>query len=362
MAVFPPLSQPANVGTSIVYEKQRPAFPQRQSTYPRVNLRRSASYVAGQLQTQPRGPRPQIQHPSQHAQQAPQPQPQTAYVQPYAHWQVNPRASCYPQAQPKQVEGPPQPEQTQTPSQHHIWQPPQVQSQPHFRPAHYQPFIQTQPRVQKQSVVQQQQARAQMSHSPVEMHASVQPQPHVQKQTLTGPAFVFDQTATYPHVNTQAWARSYAPGQAGTDPGITDARSPPTAALQLGAGRRQQQQPSSATSFSESGASASALPGHVFAQSRQPNPFGPSSSITNGLGRTAIPASAGPGGPDVGARTPCEKTTATMTTTLPGQFVSFRRNAWARPVSTCDRGDDVYFEPGIQPHTGTTRVFTEAGE
>jgi hypothetical protein len=48
----------------------------------------------------------------------------------------------------------------------------------------------------------------------------------------------------------------------------------------------------------------------------------------------------------------------TTTTTLPGQFISLCRNAWARPVSardradSCHRGggemDDVYFEPGIQ--------------
>ena len=276
MTLSLPLSQSADVETLIVYEQQRPPYPQPQSAYPRpesrvpgqqgpsfgrpgdqpqayawntnvydqtgygvfpnptaaytqprpdprVNLGRSASYAAGQ-------PRPQVHPSSQQAQQAPQLQPQTAYSQPYLG-QDNPGA-FYPQARPQQAEAPRQPEQTQTPSQPQTQQQPaqlQSQQQPQHSPQQHQvqsqvpAQTQPQPQVQTQNVVQQQHpGQAQASHSPVEAHASVQPQPQAgaqkqqqQQQTMTTP-FVFDPNTTYPDQNVQAWAQYYAQG--GTDP------------------------------------------------------------------------------------------------------------------------------------------------
>ena len=148
--------------------------------------------------------------------------------------------------------------------------------EPHLRPAQSQISIQTQHQPQTQSVLQQQhQTQAQMSHSPVETHASVQSQTQVQKQqTLTGPPFVIDSTATYQDQNAQAWTQYYA--QWGTDPagtehfisvpGINGRTLSPTAVVQLEAEgqRQQQQQVTSAASFSPG--SASALPGHIVTQ------------------------------------------------------------------------------------------------
>ena len=169
----------------------------------------------GQHQTQPRGPRPQIQHPSQQAQQAPQPQPQTAYVQPYPA-QDNSSASYYPNRR--------------------RWclRLNKLKLQPSSGPRSRAPFAarpisdlysnttSTTDTPQTQSVLQQQhQTQAQMSHSPVETHASVQSQTQVQKQqTLTGPPFVIDSTATYQDQNAQAWTQYYA--QWGTDPAGTE--------------------------------------------------------------------------------------------------------------------------------------------
>jgi signal transducing adaptor molecule len=199
-----------------------------------------------------------------------------------------------------------------------------------LQPAQTQISIQTQPQAQTQSVPQQQhQAQAQASHSPVETHASVQPQPQVQKQqTLTATPFVFDPNATYPDQNVQAWAQYYAQG--GTDPtgsvyfisvpGITDAPTSPTSAVQPGA-EGQQQQATSATSFS--GPVASALPGHIVTRGLQrqnslPNPYGPTSSTPNG--ETASPVSAGTG---MGGHAPWDPSVAT-TTTMSGQFAQMR--------------------------------------
>jgi signal transducing adaptor molecule len=368
------LSQLAKIGTLAVYEQQRPTpFPQPQSTYPRAgqqppgygrpadqpqtyawntsgydqagygmypnapaaytqprqggptadpraNLGRSASYAAGQPQTQ-------AQPPSQQAQQAPQPHPQTAYVQPYPA-QDNSRAPYYPQ----QAEGQPQPEQAQSPGQPpQAQQPPQVQlqSHPQSQPTQQQPqvSIQMQPQAQAQSVMQQQhQAPAQTGQSPVEAHAQPEPQ---KRQSLAGPPFMYDPTATYPDQNVQAWAQYYAQG--GTDPtgsvyfisvpGVTDARSPPTAAPQQGAeGQQQQQQQQQAMPFS--GTPSSALPVHIVTQGLQrqnslPNPYGPGSTTSETVG----PASNPPGGPDMGGRPPWETAAAT---TMPGQFAQMR--------------------------------------
>ena len=306
--------QPANVGTLIAYEKQRPAFSQHQSVM--ANPRISATDVARQLQTQPR---PQVQHPSQHVQQAPQPQPQTAYVKPYPA-QDNSRASKNPKAQPQleKAGAPRRPKRTKIPSR------PQIQSQPHSRPAQSQSLIQTQPRTQTQKVVQQQsQAQAQISHSSVETHALAQPPPRTQvqkQQTSAGPPIVLNKTTTYQDTSGQVWAECYnedgsvcsisVPGTTGTN-----AHTSPTVAVRRPGAegqRRKQQQATSAMSFSGSA-----------------------------------------------AKTP-----------PPGQFVNLPRCTWTSPVSARDdRGgrikvmdDYLYFKPpGIQPYKATTRVFTEVG-
>lgn len=310
---------------------------------PRTNLGRSASYAAGQFQSQPR---PQVQPPSQQAQQAPQPQPQTAYSQPYPA-QDNPRASYYPQAPPQRAEAPPQPEQTQTPSQPQIQQQPQVQLQSHPQSQHSppQPQVQsqvpapTQPQVQTQNVVQQQHpAQARASHSPVEPQPQAQAQKQQQQTAMTGPPFVFDPNATYPDQNMQAWAQYYAQG--GTDPtgsvyfisvpGIKSAHSSPTtaAAVQPGAAEGQQQQQQQQATSTEPGASA--VPGHIVTEGLQrqnslPNPYGPGSATS---GETSVgPVSAGPGGgPGMAAHAPWDATgaAATTRTSLPGQFAQMR--------------------------------------
>ncbi|KAI9464810.1 hypothetical protein F5148DRAFT_1209321 [Russula earlei] len=291
---------------------------------PRVNLARSSSYGARQLQGQ---------LPSQ-AQQAPQSQPQTAYVQPYPA-QDSSRASYYPQSQLQQAEAP---LQTQSSGQPPALQQPPVQSQPQLHQTPSQLSVQSLPETQSGVPQQQPQVHTQTPHQPAETHGDVQsqPQPHPQSQpqqqqaqqqrTLAGPPFVYDPTLTYPDQNVQAWAQYYAQG--GTDPtgsvyfisvpGITD--GPQREQEQQQQQQQQQQQPAafSATAFSGAGPGSSPeFIAHAQRQSSLPNPYGPSSPTVESA---AGPASAGPGGPTgVGARAPWETTSS-----LSGQFAQMR--------------------------------------
>ena len=291
----------------------------------------------GQHQTQPRGPRPL--HPSQQAQQAPQPQPQTAYVQPYPA-QDNSSASYYPNRR--------------------RWclRLNKLKLQPSSGPRSRAPFAarpisdlysnttSTTDTPQTQSVLQQQhQTQAQMSHSPVETHASVQSQTQVQKQqTLTGPPFVIDSTATYQDQNAQAWTQYYAQG---------GDRSGWYGALHLRSWHQRTRalrplrwynwrQKDNVNNNSKShrprlsrqapralylviSLQCNDMSGYTGPRAPElvANSYGQSSSSTNGEA-----VSAETGGPDMGACAPWETTAAT--TTLPGQFEQ-TRVAWASP-------------------------------
>jgi signal transducing adaptor molecule len=317
---------------------------------PRVGLARHSSYGAPQPhpQSQPQPQQLQIQTQSQPVQQAPQPQPQTAYVQPYPSPE-NQRASYYPQQPPQQTEPHSQPattypssdnqrasyyhqqppQQTESLSQPAIQstgqpqgqQQPQVQLQPQihaqFEPQlqHAQSRMSIQPQPQPQSMVPQQQqqpqpqpqpqTQTQPQTQPPETQAHPHAQAQTQQQTMTGPPFVFDPTAVYPDQNVQAWAHYYAQG--GTDPtgsvyfisvpGITDARSSPTAAVHPQPQGQVEEQPSSSPETSSA---------RLQRQSSLPNPY--ASSNVSELGENVSPViTPGAGG-------------NTLWQSLPGQF------------------------------------------
>ncbi|KAI9464473.1 hypothetical protein BJY52DRAFT_1249298 [Lactarius psammicola] len=317
------------------YPTPAAGYPQPQQSGPipdpRVSLGRNSSYGAPQPQPQPQPqsqPQHQVQTPSQPVQQAPHLQPQAAYVQPYPA-QDNQNTSYYQQQPSQQTEPLSQPAlgptQTQSAGQLQGQQQPQVQlqpqlhaqSQPQLHHAQSQVSIQVQPQTQSVVPQQQPQPQPQTQTQPQTQPPETQAHPHVQEQaqqqTMTGPPFVFDPNATYPDQNVQAWAQYYAQG--GTDPtgsvyfisvpGITDARSSPTAVHAQPHGQveeQQQQQPSS----------PEARTGHHQRQNSLPNPYG--SNVTE-LGENVSPASAG-AAPSPGGNAPWQ--------TLPGQFAQMR--------------------------------------
>ena len=92
--------------------------------------------------------------------------------------------------------------------------------------------------------------------------------------------------------------------------------------LQLRSREQKDNNSSSSKAMPFPGTSSSGLPARIVTQGLQrqnslPNPYGPSSTTSETVG----PASANPGGPDMGGRSPWETAGAT---TLPGQFAQMR--------------------------------------